>query len=307
LKNKGSPEVRKSESPEDSLKSEVGSPKSGEKNSTPDSYRDDIAQSEIEPLPTANSKLPTETMEVHHHPEVERKGFKEYLLEGLMIFIAVMMGFFAESLREHLVDRERETQYMQGMVVDLRKDSVSINAEIVYVNQIMNRLDSLFKCLHAPKLTDSVQRRLYQLNAKSNVLVGFEFSDAASVQLKNTGGLRLIQSQKVADAIIHYWQASELVKFDMNVFNENAKVFWNEGLKIFDMYNVKNITGPDAAGIQIEPNARLLTLDKLQLTEYANRAGSLILMLRRHYLGSILKQKVIESDLEQLIKKSYKF
>jgi len=25
-------------------------------------------------------------MEVHHHPEVEKKGIKEYLLEGLMIF-----------------------------------------------------------------------------------------------------------------------------------------------------------------------------------------------------------------------------
>ena len=39
-------------------------------------------------------------MEVHHHPHVEKKSFKEYILEGLMIFIAVSMGFAAESLRE---------------------------------------------------------------------------------------------------------------------------------------------------------------------------------------------------------------
>ena len=67
-------------------KPEVGSPKSVQKDSSreeentsaPDSYRDDIPQSalnkqsEIKELPTANSKLPTEnTMEVHHHPEVE--------------------------------------------------------------------------------------------------------------------------------------------------------------------------------------------------------------------------------------------
>jgi len=31
-------------------------------------------------------------MEVHHH-KVEKKNFKEYLLEGLMIFIAVTVGF----------------------------------------------------------------------------------------------------------------------------------------------------------------------------------------------------------------------
>jgi hypothetical protein len=58
--------------------------------------------SEINPLPTAHSKLQTETMEVHHHPEVEKKGLKEYLLEGLMIFLAVTMGFFAETIRENI-------------------------------------------------------------------------------------------------------------------------------------------------------------------------------------------------------------
>src|SRR5882757_1923638 len=53
--------------------------------------------SEMEQLQTANLKRPTETMEVHHHPEVERKIFKQYVLEGLMIFLAVFMGFIAEN------------------------------------------------------------------------------------------------------------------------------------------------------------------------------------------------------------------
>jgi hypothetical protein len=41
-------------------------------------------------------------MEVHHHPNVEKKSLKEYLLEGLMIFIAVCMVFLAETIREAL-------------------------------------------------------------------------------------------------------------------------------------------------------------------------------------------------------------
>ncbi|HLX91918.1 MAG TPA: hypothetical protein VKR32_09560 [Puia sp.] len=49
-------------------------------------------------------------MEVHHHPHVERKAFREYLLEGLMIFIAVMMGFFAESIRESISSSEHAKQ-----------------------------------------------------------------------------------------------------------------------------------------------------------------------------------------------------
>jgi len=38
-------------------------------------------------------------MEVHH-PHVEKKRFKEYFLEFIMIFLAVTMGFFAETIRE---------------------------------------------------------------------------------------------------------------------------------------------------------------------------------------------------------------
>ncbi len=34
-------------------------------------------------------------MELHHHPHVEKKSFKEYFLEGLMIFLAETMGFIA--------------------------------------------------------------------------------------------------------------------------------------------------------------------------------------------------------------------
>ena len=52
-------------------------------------------------LTTDNSKQQTETMEVHHHPNVEKKNFKEYFLEFLMIFLAVTLGFFAENIREN--------------------------------------------------------------------------------------------------------------------------------------------------------------------------------------------------------------
>ncbi len=58
-------------------------------------------------------------MEVHHHPEVEHKGFKEYLLEGLMIFLAVMMGFIAENIRESITEHNRAKEYAETMVEDL--------------------------------------------------------------------------------------------------------------------------------------------------------------------------------------------
>ncbi len=69
-------------------------------------------------------------MEVHHHPHVENKGFKEYMLEGLMIFIAVTMGFFSENVRENITDNHKEKEYMISMLLDLEKDTLSLDQAV---------------------------------------------------------------------------------------------------------------------------------------------------------------------------------
>ncbi len=65
-------------------------------------------------------RLQTQKMEVHHHPHVEKKGFKEYFLEFLMIFFAVTMGFLAENLREHITEHNKEKQYIAGFVRNVK-------------------------------------------------------------------------------------------------------------------------------------------------------------------------------------------
>jgi uncharacterized protein (UPF0248 family) len=53
-----------------------------------------------------------------------------------MIFLAVTMGFFAESYRVYLNDRSKEKEYIISMVEDLETDSafleLSINKLIPY-------------------------------------------------------------------------------------------------------------------------------------------------------------------------------
>src|SRR5487761_1935627 len=65
-------------------------------------------------------------MEVHHHPHVEKKNFKEYFLEFVMIFLAVTMGFFAENIREHFVNKEKERQYIRSFIDDMSDDESNL-------------------------------------------------------------------------------------------------------------------------------------------------------------------------------------
>lgn len=60
-------------------------------------------------------------MEVHHpHHPAHKKKWSEYLLEFVMLFAAVTLGFFAENIREGYIEKEHEHEYMVSMLEDLK-------------------------------------------------------------------------------------------------------------------------------------------------------------------------------------------
>src|SRR5438552_17576289 len=82
-------------------------------------------------------------MEVHHHPKAEKKKFKEYFLEFLMIFLAVSMGFIAENIREHIVNNETEKRNMEIIVNNLKDDTARIKMTITINEAKIKMLDTL--------------------------------------------------------------------------------------------------------------------------------------------------------------------
>src|SRR5436190_5298794 len=102
-------------------------------------------------------------MEVHHHPHIEKKKFKEYFLEFLMIFLAVTLGFFAESYREHLGDRSKEKDYMYSLVEDIKIDTTQLSKLATSYSKAEIEIDTLllyFDDIH--KTTDNPFNRNMQ-------------------------------------------------------------------------------------------------------------------------------------------------
>lgn len=56
-------------------------------------------------------------MEVHHHSHIphQSKPWKQYLTEGLMIFIAVMLGYAAENIRHHYIEEKGYCKYAKSL------------------------------------------------------------------------------------------------------------------------------------------------------------------------------------------------
>jgi hypothetical protein len=153
-------------------------------------------------------------MEVHHHPHVEKKNFKEYFLEFLMIFLAVTMGFFAESFREHIVNKEHEKQYMSSFYEDLRIDQNDlpylINAITQQQLEPAQYLPELFSKTSLTKPADSIYYFLKKCIRQQGIKA--MITDRTIEQIKNAGEMRLITNKQIADSLIDYYK--EIVFID---------------------------------------------------------------------------------------------
>ncbi|MGZ3945624.1 MAG: hypothetical protein ACXVJB_11835 [Mucilaginibacter sp.] len=163
-------------------------------------------------LPTANSKLPTEQMEVHHHPQLEHKHkpWKEYLLEGFMIFIAVMMGFIAENIREGITNNEHARQLTAQLVRDLKDDTAQLTRMINFETGIVNANNGLMTALQQPLAITDI-KRIEQLAVDSHGLWPFHPAMGAIGAIKNEVHLKQFSDSQIIGYIAGYEGHIELL------------------------------------------------------------------------------------------------
>ena len=175
-------------------------------------------------------------MEVHHHPVSGNKHFKEYFLEFLMSFLAVSMGFFAESFREHLLDKDKEKQSIQSIIKSIAGDTLQLRA-IEYANgRAVSFLDRTLKLKDSDLRIPRTKTEFYVdiLNG-AYYDVYFNSNSAAFQQLQATGSLRLIGNQHIVDSIFQYEQNTSQIlrqENDQYFFTKNV---WNEISSLIDV------------------------------------------------------------------------
>lgn len=230
-------------------------------------------------------------MEVHHHPHVEKKKFKEYFFEFIMIFLAVTLGFFAENIRENISDKRQVDQYIRSMLRDLNSD-----IEMYHTYESLNlgycvAIDTLFNDLN----TKSGMGRVYYLARRLTMMGSFIPSVNAKTysQMTSTGGFRLIKHQPIADSIALYYQLiksfdnwADLQRQRINdLISTNNKVF---GAKFFFSIYKSIEQNDDPQQIARQNNFPLINNDPLALNE---------VLMHHQYLYGFLKLMNKRSDL----------
>lgn len=184
------------------------------------------------------------------------------MLEGLMIFLAVSMGFLAESLREYSTDRTKEREYVMSLISDLKQDSTELFYTIKENQTKILYQDSLLRLSGADLTYPANMQLLYHYaNLAVNFISKFISNDATMMQLKNSGGLRFIQSRHVADSVAKYDLEVRAV-YSAQMAYEKANNDAMDALQGILFYPAMEDTSLHHLGSSSQSRLLLLTLDQ---------------------------------------------
>ena len=224
-------------------------------------------------------------MEVHTHTHTARKKWTHYFWEFLMLFLAVFCGFLAEYQLEHQIEKDRARQYLRSFYADLINDTIAISASIAEFNDKVSALKYGRECYDSLKMNNYSGRCVTNLIIHSVGFRDFIQSDQTLQQLKNAGGLRLLNKQDADSILLYDKMVRSYISFETTGFQPRQ----NELRLAMDL-----VIDYESAGLTSEFNQNPVVFkdDKKLLNRYFNllNSYSIYCMLLRNNLVQ-LKQK----------------
>lgn len=182
-------------------------------------------------------KQQPEEMEVHHHPKVEKKNFKEYFLEFVMIFLAVTMGFFAENIRENITEHRREKEYARLLLSDLRSDSLYYVQREKKINRVLPDYDKLFRMLTQPSPVSNY--KVLETFLPLGYTFKLEVTPTTYNEMKTSGTLRYIENRELRKKLQDYYdvkipKAEGFIQIIDNFFTQYIQPYYVDNIRSQD-------------------------------------------------------------------------
>jgi hypothetical protein len=245
-------------------------------------------------------------MEVHHHSHTPRKKWTHYFWEFLMLFLAVFCGFLAEYQLEHVIERQREKQFIISMVKELETDTMQLHK----VMKDSIRIKGLNNLINLIQITNGEAidvREAYYLVFKYAMGVTFmDFSSSTLSQLKNAGNMRLIRDRNAVDSFNAMDNKITLIERQQNNVLDGIFTASDYSTMIFNTKYVRQ-GGEIKSAEKIREDSVppvLMTKDPRVLLTYANKlniqAGRLIL-----YHISLSRYDKFATNLLSYLKREY--
>lgn len=164
------------------------------------------------------------------------KKVRHYLFDFLMLFLAVFCGFIAENWRLQLSEHQREEEFVQSILEDIKSDTLESHLILMRLSSLSVGIDSVLTVLSSPEILEN-SNNAYRLWTANLGLEVFVSNDRTIQQLKNSGELRLIRNRAVSDKIMEYDQTLKQYSVQSNLMY-NALGDMTNYSEIFDFISL---------------------------------------------------------------------
>ena len=223
-------------------------------------------------------------MEVHHHPHIptHAKPWKEYLLEGLMIFVAVTLGYGAENVREHYVETKKALISAKNLYVDVINDSIGY----AKTRNNRNKQDSCFEIINAHYNNNELDKEIpavYAAHAHITRRMLYQMNTLALDEVKNSGTLKFLESDELKAGIQRYASLGSGLKLrEQREFSYIDRMLDPISTKNFE-FNFNRAAGDNfkikgnkiVVSVPIPDNLKIMKKDQLDWDNYIAILGML--------------------------------
>lgn len=258
----------------------------------------------------ATDQPATQNMETHAHHlhKAPSHGWRHYLFEFLMLFLAVFCGFLAENMREKIVERHREKDYISSMIEDLQTDTTNLSFVIAGFDEMEKRFDSVIRGFNESTKTYTADWTRQFILTYRGGYPDFYQSDRTIQQLKNSGGMRLIINKKAASGIVNYDEDVKDLDLEVTALSKAQDRYIEEILRVWSMDKMFADAGVSSwaktRNIAVHKNY-WITSDPLAFEYLFNRLSEYneaTVRMNRNF--SAIKSEAI--SLMELLKKEYR-
>jgi hypothetical protein len=224
-----------------------------------------------------------------------------------MLFLAVFCGFLAENMRERIVERHREKDYIISMIEDLQTDTANLSIVIKGFDEMEIGFESTIRGFNDGIKNFSEDWTQKFILSFRRGYPDFYQSDRTIQQLKNAGGMRLILNKTAAKGIIDYDEDVKDLDLEVTSLSRGQDRYIEEVLKVWSinkMYKEAGVTSWAKTRNIIIHNNYWITNDPLAFEHLFNRLSEYNeATVRMDSNFNNLKTKAV--SLIELLKKEY--
>jgi len=254
-----------------------------------------------------NQNNPEIQPEENQKPEVasgSKRVWTSYLKEFLMLFLAISLGFFVDNKRDQITEQNIELAYMKSMLEDLKSDITQLAENIELRQQRVKTIDSLVYLISLPDYSEYLND-IYYYGRNISLSIDFFPNDRTLVQLKSSGGLRLVRKTNVSNSIMSYDQKMRLFFFQLTHEQQIRSEYRDIASLIFDGQVFNSMLNDSNQIKKPANNPALFNTDRKAINELINFA-QYIKKLDFNQIKRAEEMKLEASALISNIKNTYR-